>query len=649
MLHRLAKIFKREGELSERIGSKRGVSRCIVFGALIIACSPGCETRSPAEGHFRFLDHVNEAETDFDRTALRSIRNLETLSASMTLPFGPQWKKMGIETRSSLAPIVPSRVTFTVRVPSNPTLTFAVGVSTFDDVVPLPILFRVLVDAGEGEQQSFRRLLPPEEHNRWLPQRVDLSSWSGRTVRLSFDTSFGRAVSAPPDAGRRVLPLWANPVLNGGARDEKPNLVLISIDCLRADHVGGYGYARETTPRIDEFAADGVVFQAASSTSSWTLPSHVSMLTGLLPSAHEVVDRWRKIGSSVPYLPERLSKAGYDVNAVVNWVFVSQAYGFERGFNLYRTLYPRTGERVIDDASKILRDGRDRKQFLFVHLFDVHWPYLPPPEFVERFGPRPDDLSDLLDKVPLAVPPSTGEEVEQMVNLYDAGIAFVDQQVGRLLDELKALDLYDKSLIIVTADHGEAFYEHEHWAHNLSLHEEVVRVPLIVKWPENTPSGTSNKPVSIMDIFPTLLEGAGLEPRDTEGVSLLSVVNGEDPLLEERIIVSEVAWAPLGRKGPWPPIVKISLRKGDLKYHATIAADSFSELSEEKLYNLAEDPHERVSLPVESSSEARAFRRWLRDHAAAAAGSLSAAPRRDEEVILDDAAWERLRSLGYIP
>jgi arylsulfatase len=569
----------------------------------------------------------------------------------MTLKFGPSGVDTGFETRSSLIPLIPSRVTYTVRVPSASVLRFAVGVSTLGGTFPAPVVFRVFIDGGNGDELSFEKVVPREEHNRWFAQEIDLSERSGQIIRLSFDSQLGREL---PNADRRILPLWGHPVLTSpSTRGRQPNLVLISVDCLRADHMGAYGYGRDTTPRIDELAADGVVFESGSATSSWTLPSHVSMLTGLLPSSHGVVDRWKKIGGSLRFLPAMLDEAGYAVNGVASWIFVSHIYGFDRGYDVYRSLDESDGGEVIDVALELTRRAEGRSQFLFLHLFDPHWPYIPPDEFLEKFGPRPKDISDLLDKVILGHPPENALEIEQVINLYDAEVAYVDREVGRLFDELKARGIYEESLIILTGDHGEAFFEHDHWAHNVTLHQEVVHVPLIVKWPGNSPKGRAKSPSSIVDIFPTLLEGAGVEFMGLETVNLRTLLGEERETSLERTIVSEVSWAPMGRQGEWPQVIKMSLRDGDLKYFATLekpdsASEIPSKILEEHLYNLDDDPGELNDLLAEESSAValEGFRRRLSDYLALADGLR--AGQNDEPVELDEATRETLRSLGYI-
>ena len=444
-----------------------------------------------------FARQVDEAEKDYDETLFLSYRKDGLLSAPVTL---------GKETRRSLTPPVPSRLTFTVPTPAEPLLNFAIGISTLgEQTLVQPVRFIIYVDDDIAFEETVR-----DQPNVWLSRTVDLSEWSGRTVRLGFETVLRRRSSKSTSGA--FLPAWGNPVLDGrSANEDGTNLVLISVDCLRADHVGVYGYARNTTPNIDRFGTEGVVFRNATSVSSWTLPTHMSMMTGLMPSLHGVSRKY-KLSSSVPYLPEILADNGYQTLGVAVGDYVSQEWGFERGFDVYRMLIGRRASGIVDEALELVRGTRSAKKFLFVHLFDAHWPYVPPRGFLDRFDERPPDISDIMTKVRDGVPPSGPEEIQQLVNLYDGEIAYLDKELGRFFAGLKEAGIYHRSLIILTADHGESFYEHNAWEHTISLFGEITHIPLIVKWPGESPTGTVESLVSQLNIFPTLLEESGLVP-----------------------------------------------------------------------------------------------------------------------------------------
>ncbi len=209
------------------------------------------------------------------------------------------------------------------------------------------------------------------------------------------------------------------------------------------------------------------------------------MLTGVLPTEHGLRHDQKKF-PSVPYLPEMLAQKGYETIGIVSSLLLTPTFGFDEGFDRYHALVDVSAASLVDTAIRemALPDGRSR--FLFLHLFDAHWPYQPPPDLLTRFGPRPKDISDLLNKVIDRRPPSGPEEIEGLKNLYDAEIFAADRELGRLFQALKEAGRYDSALIIVTADHGEGFYEHGFWQHSEVIYSEVTRVPLIVKWPGNS-------------------------------------------------------------------------------------------------------------------------------------------------------------------
>ena len=176
---------------------------------------------------------------------------------------------------------------------------------------------------------------------------------------------------------------------------------------------------------------------------------------------------------------------------------------------------------------------------MFVHLYDPHWPYLPPRELLEKFGPRPKDISDLMERTQEA--PKNASEVEDIIRLYDSEIAFADRELGRFFQALKDNGMYDDTLVIITSDHGEAFYEHGHWQHSQTLYDELTRVPLIVKWPESSTTGRSAELFSQVDIFATLVEAAGLELPVTEEGFLVRRSLASTGKLSRRLL-SEMTW-----------------------------------------------------------------------------------------------------------
>ena len=602
--------------------------RASVAVAVLVALA-GCRAAPEAEPYF-FVDHVAEAELSTEGIRAETV-TLRT------------------ETRRALTTPLVSRVSYTVDVPENPAFRFAIGAATGElSSLLVPIGYRIAVDFGDATESVFETTLRRAQADRWFPHEVDLSRWAGRSVLLTFET--GRIGEARPSAEENVFPSWGNPVLaDRASRGARHDIVLISIDCLRADHSSVYGYERETDPNISAFSEQAVVFESPVAASSYTLPTHASMLTGLPPSLHGANVK-RRISPEAPYVPADLFDAGYRVNGVVAAAFLSQTYGFERGFHTYRVTGGRAGN-VVDEAIAVLHEGEGQTQFFFLHLYDLHAPYNPPGPFIDRFGARQTDVSELLDHLKTGAPPRSVVDVEQAMALYDGEIAYVDQELGRFFDALKERGLFDDALIILTADHGEAFQEHGSWQHgapvlrdNPGLYEEILHVPLIVKWPGGRSSARVSTVVSQMDIAATILEVANLESPSRWSIGLRRYVDGDAGDATRTTIAEAVTFDETGDAG-----LSIALREEHFKYIASFRAASVSELYEtrpykEELYDLEADPGERGNLLEEGFSPG-SFRTALRAYLEAArASSLDAG----EELVLDEELLEELRALGYI-
>jgi arylsulfatase A-like enzyme len=608
----------------------------LAFGML------GCQLASQEEDSaFFFVDNAHRAKISIDGRVIRNFPR--KLRETFTLT--------GV-TRRALAPPLSVRVSFDLEVPPEPVLRFAIGASTMDNPTLLaPVEFLVLVDAEGSETVVFSETVRRSKPNQWFPREVDLSPWTNSQISLSFETK--RAASGRPSADKHILPLWGNPTLSSRAASPAgPNMILISVDCLRADHVGAYGYERDTTPGIDAFAEESAVYETAIATSSFTLPTHASMLTGLPPSIHGATVR-SMIPRSVPYLPELLAEAGYRVNAVVSAAFLAPSYGFSRGFHTYEHSSGKAAN-LVDDAIALLREGEGQSQFLFLHLFDIHWPYTPPRELISRFEERPNDISSLLERVERRETPRSAEEIEQIVGLYDGAILYVDQELSRFFEALQDLQLYDKSLIVLTADHGEAFYEHDHWEHarpwlhdGPGLYEEVIHIPLIVKWPGQASGARIGNVVSQGDIFPTLLEAAGLKSPNGWTCSLRRYLEGTPDVPRRHPVIAEFT-AFSKHNGA---SMQVALRSKHYKYIATLRSDVLDEIysggiDEEELYDMAADPGETRNLIGESGIDVGRYRRALRAYLEEA--EKSRLQRRGQEVNLDEANRDRLKELGYI-
>ncbi len=295
---------------------------------------------------------------------------------------------------------------------------------------------------------------------------------------------------------------------------ERPNIILISIDTLRQDHIGVYGYKRDTTPFIDEVASEGIVFKNSFSAAPWTLPSHMSMFTGLPPSVHNVDMDNRILDNTKVTFTEVLERSGYETGGFFSAIYLQSFYGFSRGFSVYSNEIQKKADEITDKVLEWIKKKKRKKFFLFIHYFDVHWPYRPPLKFAEKFGvdvskKRWFKYGKLMFLRKFSNPSvKMSQKIKNgVIDLYDAGINYVDSNIGRLTAFLKKEGLYDNSVIIITSDHGEEFKEHGSFGHYHQLHSELINVPMIIRYPSKIKGRSmSDITVSSVDIASTIME-----------------------------------------------------------------------------------------------------------------------------------------------
>jgi arylsulfatase A-like enzyme len=314
------------------------------------------------------------------------------------------------------------------------------------------------------------------------------------------------------------------------AWDLPPNVVLISVDTLRADHLGAYGYARPTSPYLDRLATEGTLFEHAISPTAWTLPAHASMLSGVLPKRHGALRGDSRIAADVPWLPEALHQAGYVTNAVVNAPFLEEEFGFARGFDRYEYVPKAQWQRHQATAMAALTaQGSDRPFFLFVHYMGVHTPYHPPRRFNVFVRPYTGRLTGSQEEVRDFVDGRLqidDRDRDFLVDLYDGAILAVDARIHDLLLQLHDMRVDENTIVIVTADHGEEFLEHGSLWHSKTLFEELIHVPLIVRGPGIPDARRDACLATLMDIAPTVLDLTGTPRNESDGISLAGVWNG---------------------------------------------------------------------------------------------------------------------------
>jgi len=500
----------------------------------------------------------------------------------------------------------------------------------------------------------------------------DLRILAGATLFFVSDLAVARDRFVSPGFGNR---LWGLPLYFGGqvllalsvaAGPRPPNLVLVMIDTLRADHVGAYGYERPTSPEIDALAASGTLFSRASATSSWTKPSVGSLFTSRLPSEHGAVSFASGLDPALPTLAEALRAAGYRTYGVSgNFVHITEEQGFARGFDGWRALSHRLEEGKGDPllryrgtaplraprapevnraALDLLPETLDAPFFLYVHYMDPHAGYTPPRRFRERFarpwpasaGERPRFTSDRMWRLSRSGRELPEAERALMIDLYDAEIAAVDAGLGKLLRRLEERGYGENTVVVVVSDHGEEFHEHGRWNHGLTLFTESLRVPLVIHDARNPGAGARrDEPVDLLDVAPTLLALAGAaRPDDMRGRNLLA-------RFEPRDVVAELHPDPAFEVGKLVRPHRASLQRGAWKGIAR--RDGGLEL-----YAHAHDPAEQDSLPEGAPSVPAALAEDTRTLAQWLDGLSPAGPPVQGDDALDAAALERLRALGYV-
>ena len=421
---------------------------------------------------------------------------------------------------------------------------------------------RVLLRADGVETELLNRALNDE---RWRVLQVELGAWAGQQVELEL-------VTEPGDNKELDYVFLANPAVYTPSR-APAQVVLIFVDTLRRDHLGMYDYHRPTSPSLDAWAAEGVVFDDARATSSWTLPSTRALLTGMPQGA------W---GQTSP-LQERLGQAGFTTAAFVANAFLTSSFDMGHGWGQYRYALLAPAEEQVDRSLVFLQRHQDRDAMVMIQLMDPHMPYNEPESYRGRWeGDEPDGLAGKINRRGLRDMKLNGDRRERvrdyLLGRYDQNIQYVDHELDRLLDGLR-----DDAVVVLFSDHGEEFFEHGSIEHGHTLYDELLRVPLVVRAPGLAPARVQT-PVSLLDLTPTLLDLLGLDDDPTLlGRSLLPLAHGDAqaiealaqrPLFFGGVLYDDEAWgvrAPAGLK--W-----------------------ISRGGTQQLYDLMEDPSEQTDL-----------------------------------------------------
>ena len=440
-------------------------------------------------------------------------------------------------------------------------------------------------------------------------------------------------------------------------------IVLITIDTLRADHLGYHGYPRETSPFIDELARNGTVFQRAFSSMATTAPAHASIFTSLYPIQHNVLKNGHRLNDAVPTMAELLSTMNYSTAGFVSAYPLFKHANVDQGFDVFDqpileqgTLY-RKADRTMDSVTKWLAQREStEKFFLWIHLYDPHTPHQPPKAFLRKFTKQPKETREsfarfLLDEhhVDLNYYNENIENMLRVIDAYDSEILFVDSEIRRVYKDLREKGFGPHTLWIITSDHGEGLGNHRWLRHGKHIYNEQIHVPLIFYFSSGSfPASSVEQLVEHIDILPTVIELVGGEignqVQPVQGSSLVPLLSTDGRIFPAKYAFSQRRNFD-GVKQPREIIPektnyeegdKYSLQNSEYKYiHRTQGTDEF--------YDIREDPYE-VNNIVGSNPE---IENSMREKILLKIKKLTQAAR-SKPASVDKQTLEKLRSLGYV-
>jgi arylsulfatase A-like enzyme len=531
----------------------------------------------------------------------------------------------GGETRPALL----SSASFELVLPARGLLTFGMGVQNATGMEPSG-WYRLTVRSGP-QVLADKRLNPRESHG-WRDVSQELTGL-GRRATLTFELRLTDKDDRPRETPPGLVLAVSDPVVHDlDDYGQAKGILFVSIDTLRRDHVGAYGYSKPTTPRLDALAREGILAEDAVSTSSWTLPAHLSMMTSVDPGVHGGTNMHAGFNRCVPTLASLLHGAGYATQAVTSHLYMSARYGMDMGFDHLEFDQEFRAPRIADLGRNLLDRFGDRPFFVFLHFYDPHWHYDPHESTTHLFetdyhGTLGGKWADFKDLDPKKVPPA---DMAHLLALYDGEIRFTDDEVGGILDHLHVRGLDKSTLVVVASDHGEEFGEHGSWEHQKTLYEELIRVPVIVRGPGVTPRH-EKEPVSLLDIAPTIVAWAGLTPKwQPQGISLLSPIPHRETYGETDHTIDKTR--------------KLFVRDGAGRSKAIFSLTHDGHTVErEEWYDLASDGGETRTTPprgdVGPQVRSRAITRWCQDRA-------GCGHRYPANLSPDD--LEQMRQLGYV-
>ncbi len=483
------------------------------------------------------------------------------------------------ESRRVVATRIPHRMAYPIDVPAGAILDFGYAIQSrmfTVDFVPLakPARFRaVFIDSRGADHVLHDGVVDLRDRpgdRKWFDVQVDLREFGGTHGTLAFEV----ALAGDASEHAATTALFSSPRVLTRAMPNDANVLLITIDCLRADHVGSYGYHRRTTPALDALAADGIRFSEDYSTAPMTMPSLAQMYTSSV---------FPQPGQATFISP--LAAAGIPTAAFVNnvWLVLWLA---RSGVPFDRIVSGALDATAITDDAIAWLEQRPHTRFaMHLHYLDAHTPYAPPEPYARLFVDRayPGPLGNTFGDVDGANGGRYGgDDRTRIMSLYDGAIRYVDANIGRLLEVMKGREILDHTVVVVTADHGEEFWDHGHFFHGQSLYDELLHVPLIVRLPGGAHSGTVvPRPVRSIDIAPAILQWAGITaPTGFAGRSLAEAVARPDAPPDDLFATATTAQFP----------TRYGIRTADAKVVTTVNDGGT------RMWDLRADPREHKDI-----------------------------------------------------
>jgi len=635
--------------------------RLALLTLLLVSAAAAIVWMTSSTHDYRLVDHFDESSATIQDGTFPSFVGEPSLSGPVTLNG---------DTRASLTPPIPSKIDFDVTLPADSSLQFAIGIQSEREVGRAKVEVAVRVAHENESPVVYREVFRAFQLNRWYPRRVDLTEWSGKTVRLRLAVRPAFGASDPPWA-ERIRVAWGDPIVSSRpeARPRRstrragfrPSIVFILVDTLRADYLGSYGFEGDISPGLDRLASESLRFENAFSQAPWTKPSIATLFTSLYPEVHGLTNHeglfWGKgrpdmrtgvLPEEAVTLAEVLRENGYRTASFMTNPMLAPTYGFDQGFEVYEAYEIRDLSNLVMDAATrwidSLPDGEPF--FAYLHFMDVHGPYDSPEEDFEALKDSPslgsDDelteeefeaISDYLRRVAWAREPEA-RNVRTWRARYGAGIRDFDRRFVSFVDGLRASGRLDDVYLVLTSDHGEELFEHQGWDHGHTLFAQQLHVPLSIRRPGGDGARTVSNVVSLIDLMPTLLSIAGIEPpAGLQGRDFSALL---DPLREDaRPEPGDASRATATSDRPGLH----AIRTPDYKLIMDI------DTGETWLFDVREDPSERQNLSAARPKVTDELRDRLLSRIAesTAEGALGKrlAPIPDELV-------EQLRSLGYV-